>query len=145
MLEDNALAQECDGVVKTIAFHLGVSPQRVHQILANDPFAAYIRVHRGLAAADPQRAQRMADLFNSIHDSLAKPRSLRSEQQIVCALARESGENIATAVSDADISQKLKEAIEHQEVNAEYIAFLFAEQAARKGQGAEGGSQLRAS
>lgn len=145
MLEDNALAQECDGCVKTIAFHLGVSPQRVHQILAHDPFASYVRVHRALAAADPRRAQRMADLFNSVHDSLAKPRAARSERQIVCDLAREAGENIAAAVSDADISEKLREAIEHQEVNAEYIAFLFAEQQARKQQRETGGSQLRAS
>ncbi|MCA1557641.1 MAG: hypothetical protein LC731_03770 [Acidobacteria bacterium] len=77
MVDENQLAQDegflalvIDGCVKGVAFQLNISPQRVHQIVAHDPYAAYMRIHRAMAAECPARAQQMADRFNLTHEML---------------------------------------------------------------------------
>jgi hypothetical protein len=82
--DEGILALVVDGCVKDIALHLLISPQRVHQIISNDPYNGYRRVHRALAASCPARAQSMADRFNATHDQLM---NLRRPQRLTTAEA----------------------------------------------------------
>lgn len=132
MLDEGVLALVADGCVKGIAFHLQISPQRVHQIIANDPFAGYMRVHRALAATCPARAQQMADRFNHTHDELMGLRRPAAEPTGE-ALGRATAEGvdvIKAELSGLSIEERKRETVEQIRALWAYFDSLEAEERA---------------
>lgn len=125
MLDEGILAEAIDGHVKQIALKLQITPQRVHQIIANDPYASFMRVHRAMAEVAPERAQQMADAFNATHDGLMMHRALPTREEIISRMARAQGESLALAVDDSDIHKQLHAAFLAQRANADHIASLL--------------------
>jgi hypothetical protein len=125
MLDEGILAQVVDGIVKPLALHLQISPQRVHQIVANDPYASYMRVHRGLTVVAPDRAEQMSVSFNTTHDGLIMKRALPSPESIISNMALNQGKSLAAAVSSADLNEKLQEAFKAQRAISDYIESLL--------------------
>jgi hypothetical protein len=131
VLDEGVLALVADGCVKGIAFHLQISPQRVHQIIANDPFAAYMRVHRALAATCPARAQQMADRFNRAHDELMALRRRGEAPATGEALGRATAEGvdvIKAELAGLSIEERKRETIEHMRALWLYYDSLVAEE-----------------
>ena len=135
-LDEGVLALVADGCVKGIAFHLQISPQRVHQILANDPYAGYMRIHRALAAECPARAQQMADRFNRAHDELMGLKR-KSETPAAEALGRATAEGvdvIKAELSGLSVEERKRETVEQIRALWAYYDSLEAEErAADKG------------
>lgn len=132
-LDEGFLAVVIDGCVKGVAYHLQVSPQRVHQIVANDPFAAYMRLHRALAAECPARAQQMADRFNQTHDELMGLRR-RHAAPTGDALGRATAEGvdvIQAELSGLPIEQRKRETVEQIRALWAYYDALEAVERAR--------------
>ncbi len=125
MLDDGILAEAIDGVVKSIALHLQISPQRVHQIIAADPFSQYMRIHRALAIVAPDRAEQMAVAFNTTHDSLLMKRELPPLDSILSSVALSQGKSLAAAVGNADVHEQLSEAFKAQRALADLIETLL--------------------
>ena len=127
MLDEGILAQAADGIVKPIALNLQISPQRVHQIIANDPYASYMRVHRAMAVVAPDRAEQMSVSFNTTHDGLMMKRELPSIESIISAMALNQGKAIAAELNHAGVNEKLEEAFKAQRAIADYIESLLRE------------------
>lgn len=129
LLDEGVLAIALDGYIKPLSNQLQISPQRIHQIIANDPFAKYMKIHRGLAPIAPDRAEQMSVYFNSIHDGLLMKRALPSVEQILSDFALNSGKSLSAALSPADLSEKLQEAFKAQRALADYIQTLLKQMA----------------
>ncbi len=125
LLDEGILAQAADGIVKPIALNLQISPQRVHQIIANDPYAQFMRVHRAMAVVAPERAEEMSVSFNTTHDGLMMKRELPPIESIISDMALNQGKNVAAALSQADVNEKLQEAFKAQRAIADYIESLL--------------------
>lgn len=113
--DEGVLALVTDGCVQNIAFHLNLSPQRVHQIIGNDPFNAYMRIHRALAASCPARAQSMADRFNSTHNilmSLRRPQRMTTAEALGAATT-EGVDVIKAELERLPVGARKQETIEH--------------------------------
>ena len=139
MIDEGFLATVADGCVKGIACHLQISPQRVHQILANDPFAAYMRVHRALAANCPVRAQQMADRFNAAHAEVMGLRCERGETSAE-ALGRATSEGvdvIKAELAGLPIAERKRETVEH--IRALWAYFVTLEDEEARATAAAGG------
>jgi predicted RNase H-like HicB family nuclease len=133
MLDEGVLAQAIDGYVKAIANNLQISPQRVHQIIANDPYASFMRIHRALAVVAPDRAEQIAVSFNTTNDGLLMKRELPSIESIISNMALNQGKTVASALSQVDVAQKLQEAFTAQRNIADYIETLLRQTAPAAG------------
>ena len=125
MLDEGVLAQVVDGIVKPLALQLQISPQRVHQIIANDPYDHYMRIHRGMAVVAPDRAEQMSVAFNTTHDGLLMRCELPSVESILSSMALDQGKNLAAAIGGADLNEKLQFAFKAQRALGIYIESLL--------------------
>ena len=139
MLDEGFLAQVVDGCVKGIACHLQLSPQRIHQIIVNDPFAAYMRIHRALAARCPERAQQMADRFNEIHDLLMANRqpTARTTSDALGQATTEGVDVIKAELDHLPVEERKRETLEHIRALWAYYHALEAEEVQGVGTGGQ--------
>ncbi|MBD0370305.1 MAG: hypothetical protein ICV60_05680 [Pyrinomonadaceae bacterium] len=125
LLDEGVLAAAVDGYIKPLSLQLQVSQQRIHQLIASDPFAKHMRLHRALVPVAPERAEQIAVYFNSVHDGLMMKRALPSVEKILSDVARTSGMSLATALSPAEVDEKLSEAFKAQRALNDYIQILM--------------------
>ena len=125
LLDAGVLAIAIDGYVKNVALELQITPQRVHQLIANDPFASFMRIHRAVAKVAPERAEQVSVYFNATHDGLLMKRALPSAEQVLSNVALFNGKSLSAALSPADINVKLQEAFNAQRALADYIEILM--------------------
>lgn len=130
-LDEGVLALISDGCIKDLAYHLQVSPQRVHQIIVNDPYAAYMRIHRALALACPARAQSMADRFLASHEELMRGerRQARlSTSEALSHVATEGADVLRAELEKLPLENRKRETIEQIRALWEYYDTLLTEE-----------------
>lgn len=120
------LGLACDGYLQPLALCLRVTYQRVQQLLAADPLAQFLRLFRPLCRFAPARAESLIKYLQTIFDEErgAVTPVERTRAELVARLAREAGECVAEAISGNGFERQLKEALEAQQANHDYVEFL---------------------